>query len=218
MNLQGNHTGIGHRGGFPAGSVRRGRGRLRRSPTVTKCKKGEVWDKKQKKCVAAKSGIDDDSIYEAGRDLANYGRYEEAIQVLQLAANKNDPRVLNYLGYSNRKIGHIELGMKYYQAAIAEKPDYTLVREYLGEAHLQLGNVDAAKSQLAEIQNLCGGTACEEYQDLAKEIAEFERANAGWFLNALAHASEITCRTRLRRSAFSRGICRFHCYIACDLV
>lgn len=149
------------------------------APTVTKCKRGEVWDKKQQKCVQARSGIDDESLYEAGRDLAKYGRYEEAIKVLELAANKNDHRVLNYLGYSNRKIGNIELGMTYYQAAIAAKPDYTLVREYLGEAHLQTGNVKAAKEQLAEIQRLCGGQACDEYQDLAKEITDFERARAG---------------------------------------
>lgn len=149
------------------------------APTVTKCKRGEVWSKRENKCVAARSGVDDESLYEAGRDLASYGRYEEAIQVLELAADKKDPRILNYLGYSNRKIGNIELGMSYYQAALAEDPDYTLVREYLGEAHLQTGNVQAARGQLAEIERLCGGTACEEYQDLAKEIADFERANAG---------------------------------------
>lgn len=149
------------------------------APTVTKCKRGEVWDAKAKKCAQAKSGIDDESLYAAGRDLANYGRYEEAIQVLALAANKKDPRILNYLGYSNRKIGNIELGMEYYKAALAEDPSYTLVREYLGEAHLIKGDVNSAKEQLTAIERLCGGQACDEYQALAKEISLFERANAG---------------------------------------
>src|ERR1700752_3896866 len=64
--------------------------------TVTKCKGGQVWDKKQQKCVVAKQNmLDDDSIYEAGRDLAMAGRYGEAITVLGLAADKTDPRILN---------------------------------------------------------------------------------------------------------------------------
>lgn len=150
------------------------------SPTISKCKKGEVWDKKKSKCVAAKRGaVDDDSLYEAARDLAYVERHEEALAILQLAENKNDPRILNYLGYTNRKLGRVELGMKYYQAAIAAKPDYTLVREYLGEAHLQMGNVAAANLQLSEIGRLCGNTTCLEYKDLAEEIAEYQRANAG---------------------------------------
>jgi hypothetical protein len=40
--------------------------------TVTQCKKGQVWDKKKKKCVAPQEGmLDDDSIYDAGRIRAS---------------------------------------------------------------------------------------------------------------------------------------------------
>ena len=45
-----------------------------------------------------------------GRDLAMAGRYGEAITVLGLAADKTDPRILNYLGYSHRKSGRIRSG------------------------------------------------------------------------------------------------------------
>ena len=81
--------------------------------------------------------LDDDSIYEAGRDLAMAGRYDEAIAMLSLAADKTDPRILNYLGYSHRKSGRVLVGLGYYQEALRNDPNYTLVREYLGEAHLQ---------------------------------------------------------------------------------
>ncbi|TIV29049.1 MAG: hypothetical protein E5V96_33185, partial [Mesorhizobium sp.] len=55
--------------------------------TTTQCKKGEVWDKKKNKCVKPQYGmLDDDSIYEAGHDLAMAGRYDEAISVLTLVA------------------------------------------------------------------------------------------------------------------------------------
>ncbi|HHZ10009.1 MAG TPA: tetratricopeptide repeat protein [Rhizobiales bacterium] len=143
------------------------------SDTVNQCKQGEVWDKEQKKCVVPKQGmIDDDSIYEAGRDLAMAGRYGEAIAVLSLAADKSDPRILNYLGYSHRKQGRVLVGLGYYQEALLADPDYTLVREYLGEAYLQLGDVDAARGQLAEIEKRCG-TGCAEYAELARQIEDF---------------------------------------------
>ena len=78
------------------------------SSDTPKCTGGKVWDKAKKKCVDPQRGmIDDDSIYETGRDLAMAGRYGEAITVLSLAADKSDPRILNYLGYSHRKSGRV---------------------------------------------------------------------------------------------------------------
>jgi tetratricopeptide (TPR) repeat protein len=143
--------------------------------TVSKCKDGKVWDKKQQKCVTPKQGmLDDDSIYEAGRDLAMAGRYGEAIEVLGLAADKTDPRILNYLGYSHRKSGRIQVGLGYYQEALRINPDYTLVREYLGEAYIQLGDVASAKNQLSEIEKRCG-TGCKEYTVLSEQLANFHK-------------------------------------------
>jgi tetratricopeptide (TPR) repeat protein len=142
------------------------------SGNTSQCKGGKVWDKKQKKCVAPKQGmLDDDSIYEAGRDLAMAGRYGEAITVLGLAADKTDPRILNYLGYSHRKAGRIQVGLGYYQEALRINPDYTLVREYLGEAYIQLGDVASAKNQLSEIEKRCG-TGCKEYTVLSQQLAK----------------------------------------------
>lgn len=143
--------------------------------TVTKCKGGKVWDKKQKKCVAPKQGmLDDDSIYEAGRDLAMAGRYGEAITVLGYVANKTDPRVLNYLGYSHRKSGRIQVGLGYYEEALRINPNYVLAREYLGEAYLTLGDRASAQNQLDEIYKRCG-KGCREYSLLSQELARFEK-------------------------------------------
>jgi len=140
--------------------------------TTKQCSNGQVWDKKQGKCVPPKAGmLDDDSIYEAGRDLAFAGRYGEAIEVLGMAANKADPRILNYLGYSHRKAGRITVGLGYYQEALRIDPDYTLVREYLGEAYLQLGDLPSAKDQLSEIEKR-KGKGSREYVLLADEIAK----------------------------------------------
>ena len=139
-------------------------------PTTPNCPKGQAWSKKQKKCVNAQRGmIDDDSIYETGRNLAMAGRYSEAITILSLAADKTDPRILNYLGYSHRKSGRVLVGLGYYQEALRHDPNYTLVREYMGEAYLQNGDLDAARAQLAEIEKRCG-KGCREYTLLAEQI------------------------------------------------
>ncbi|MEL6505833.1 MAG: tetratricopeptide repeat protein [Pseudomonadota bacterium] len=141
--------------------------------TTPTCKASMVWDKRKRKCVKAKSSsLSDDNIYEAARDLAYHNRHEEALTLLAMADNKSDPRILNYMGYSTRKLGRIEEGLTYYRAALKADPDYTLVREYMGEAFLQLGQVDKAREQLAEIEKRCG-TDCREYALLKTEIDRY---------------------------------------------
>lgn len=136
----------------------------------TTCQKGKVLDKKTNTCKdAARGAVDDDSFYEYGRALAHQGRYGEAIAVLSLAADKTDPRILNYLGYSHRKAGRVVVGLGYYQEALRQDPDYTLVREYMGEAYLQQGDLSAAREQLAEIAKRCG-KGCREYALLSEQI------------------------------------------------
>jgi tetratricopeptide (TPR) repeat protein len=139
------------------------------------CKKGLVWSVKKNKCVQKNAGLDQESIYLAGRDLAQSGRYEEAIDVLSIGADRGDKRILNYLGYSHRKAGRIDVGLTFYRQALDIDPQYTLVREYLGEALLQKGDLKGALDQLAEIRRLCQGRGCGEYQELSGQIADFIR-------------------------------------------
>lgn len=139
------------------------------------CTGGKVWDNATQKCVnPKKSGLDHDTIYGAGRDYAKAGRYGEAITVLATIAHTGDPRVLNYLGYSHRMSGRVEVGLGYYEEALRVNPGYTLAREYMGEAYLQKGDLAAARGQLAEIAARCG-TGCAEYGELSRRIAAFER-------------------------------------------
>jgi tetratricopeptide (TPR) repeat protein len=137
--------------------------------SAPECETGKVWDQNQNKCVPKTSKLDDDSIYAYGQMLAKKGRYGEAIEVLSLAADKSDPRILNYLGYSHRKQGRVEVGLGYYEEALKANPDYTLAREYMGEAYIQLGDVASARNQLSEIEKRCG-SGCDEYVELAKHI------------------------------------------------
>ena len=141
------------------------------SPANQKCKKSEVWDKKAKKCVKKESGIlSDEDLYQQGRALAKQGHYDWALDVLAVIQNQNDPRVLNYTGYSHRKAGRLEIGITYYNKALAIDPNFVLAREYLGEGYVAAGRKELAQLQLNEIASRCG-TTCEEYKDLAAAIA-----------------------------------------------
>jgi tetratricopeptide (TPR) repeat protein len=152
------------------GSGGSGGGGSNGSPASHNCKKGEVWDKKTKQCVKGSSGIlPDEDLYQQGRLLAKEGQYDWALEVLALAQNQSDPRILNYEGYANRKAGRIEIGISYYQKALAINPNFDLAREYLGEGYVAAGRTDLAKAQLAEIATRCG-TDCETYKDLSKAI------------------------------------------------
>jgi tetratricopeptide (TPR) repeat protein len=132
-----------------------------------------VWDIVNLVCKDAQAGqLDDESIYQAGRQLAMDGYYNDAITTLNYVANPQDKRVLNYLGYSYRKSGHADVGLTYYKQALAIDPNYTLVREYLGEALIQMGDISGAKGQLAEIKNRCKGE-CPEYAELAEQLRPF---------------------------------------------
>ena len=143
---------------------------------VLHCKTGEVVKKvttngKTKEvCVKVKAGIlPDEDLYQQGRFLAKAGKYEWALEVLAAIGNQNDPRVLNYTGYSNRKAGRIELGITYYNKALAINPNFVLAREYLGEGYVAAGRIDLAKVQLEEIKARAG-TNSEEYKDLHEAI------------------------------------------------
>ncbi len=140
------------------------------------CKTGEVVKKvvvngKTKEiCVKVKAGIlPDEDLYQQGRALAKAGNYEWALEVLASIQNQNDPRVLNYTGYSNRKAGRVELGITYYHKALAIDPNFVLAREYLGEGYVAAGRIDLARIQLEEIKSRVGD-ASEEYKDLQKAI------------------------------------------------
>jgi tetratricopeptide (TPR) repeat protein len=141
-----------------------------KTETTTKCTDGMVWDKNKKKCVKPdQSGFNDDEFYKAARELAYAGQYDNAIRILKLARNQNDPRILNYLGFANRKAGRMDLGMAYYRKALAIDADYLLARSYMGQALLDQGDVEGARMQLVEIRDR-GGQGTWAYRALADSL------------------------------------------------
>ena len=141
-----------------------------KTQTTQDCKNGQIWDDRKSECVNPQSGaLSDDDLYNAARELAYDGQYENALNVLEVAENQNDPRILNYKGFANRKAGRIEQGMTYYQAALKIDPDYILARSYMGQALISDGDTAGANAQLAEIEAR-GGKETWAYAALEKAI------------------------------------------------
>jgi tetratricopeptide (TPR) repeat protein len=125
--------------------------------TTIKCEGVQVWDEKEKKCVDPKeSNLGDDTLYDAVRELAFAGRYLDAMGVMDAMSDQNDDRVLTYKGFTNRKLGNIDVAMVFYQKAIDQNPNNILARSYMGQGLMGQGNKIAAVTQLREI-NARGG-------------------------------------------------------------
>jgi len=142
-----------------------------KTETTTKCKKTEVWDDKTKKCVPAQSGmLDNDTLFQAAREIAYAGRPDDALVVLSAMTEGDTDRVLTYKGFANRKAGRIDEGMKYYNAALRQNPDNILARSYMGQGLVLQGKFDEARAQLQQIVAR-GGQGTWAEQSLQKALA-----------------------------------------------
>ena len=94
--------------------------------------------------------------------------YSKALEKLQQAykTDRNNPDILNYLGFTLRKTGKFKEAEKFYLAGLKIKPDHNGINEYLGELYVKTGRMELAKERLAVLKN-CN---CEEYTELKQVI------------------------------------------------
>ena len=90
--------------------------------------------------------------------------YSQAFKKLEKAysSEKKNPDILNYMGYTSRKIGNFEQAEKFYLTGLSLKPDHNGINEYLGELYVQTNRIDKANERLDVLKN-CN---CEEYKEL----------------------------------------------------
>jgi tetratricopeptide (TPR) repeat protein len=142
-------------------------------PANTSCDSHAKGSAAWSSCVGrATTALADDQLFYAGYWLAKTGQYQRALDYLALA-QKKDERVLTYMGFATRKLGHVDEALPLYRQALAVNPDYTVARAYLGEAFLTKNEPARARAELAEIAQRCG-TACPTYVDLAGHIRDYE--------------------------------------------
>ena len=101
-------------------------------------------------------------------------RYEKANEYLYEARQKEplNPDILNYLGFTTRKLGDFKNAEIYYLLGLKEDPKHKGINEYLGELYVATDRIDLAKERLEVLKN-CN---CEEYNEL-KEIIEGKKTS-----------------------------------------
>ncbi len=112
-------------------------------------------------------------------DIKDWSR---AMFELEQAA-RDEPRnadVHNLLGYTYRKRASPDLpkAFEHYKTALQLNPRHKGAHEYIGEAYLMDRKPAEAEKHLAELEKICGKN-CEEYEDLAKSIADYKARNPG---------------------------------------
>jgi len=90
--------------------------------------------------------------------------YKEAFSKLEKAnkKDKDNPDILNYMGFTSRKSGNFEDAERFYLKGLSLNPKHNGINEYLGELYVQTNRIDKAKERLEVLKN-CN---CEEYQEL----------------------------------------------------
>ena len=90
--------------------------------------------------------------------------YSQAFKKLEKAhkSDKKNPDVLNYMGFTSRKVGNFDQAEKFYLQGLSLKPDHNGINEYLGELYVQTNRIDKAKERL-EVLKRC---KCDEYKEL----------------------------------------------------
>lgn len=129
----------------------------------------------------AAPGASDDSpkpSYRKAVKLVEAEKYEDAIKMLEVLL-KDDPHnadILNYLGFSHRKLGHLAESEAYYKAALNADADHLGALEYEGELFLMQHRLAEAEANLARLATLCK-SKCDEFKDLESAIADYKKQN-----------------------------------------
>jgi Flp pilus assembly protein TadD len=112
--------------------------------------------------------------YAAGKQAFDRQDWGEAVRRFSRATvlDPDNADIHNYLGFSYRKMGQLELAFKYYHRALALNPRHRGAHEYIGEAYLMAGNPDGAQKHLEELRKLCL-LPCGELAELEKAVAEY---------------------------------------------
>ena len=90
--------------------------------------------------------------------------YSSAFKKLKDAhmKDKKNPDILNYMGFTSRKIGNFDKAEEYYLKGLSIDPKHNGINEYLGELYVQTNRIDKAKERLDVLKN-CN---CKEYKEL----------------------------------------------------
>jgi tetratricopeptide (TPR) repeat protein len=124
-------------------------------------------------------GPAEDPELQKGRALIERQDWAAATEVLATytRTHAGSADAYNLLGYGYRHLQRYDESLSAYHKALALDPNHRAAHEYLGEAYLQLGQLDKAKEQLDALDRICF-FPCEEYRDLKKAYEAARQATA----------------------------------------
>ncbi len=123
--------------------------------------------------------VPEDPDYVAGKQAVEAMNWQAALHAFNKVAAKDpgNANAQNYLGYTYRKSGKLDLAFKHYEEALRLNPKHRGAHEYMGEAYLMVNNLAKAEEHLKVLDRLCL-FGCEEYDDLKKAVAEYRQKAA----------------------------------------
>jgi Flp pilus assembly protein TadD len=121
-----------------------------------------------------------DPDYAAGKVALERKDWREAASRFGQAAlrDPDNADLQNYLGYSYRNLGQLDVAFQHYRRALALNPRHRGAHEYAGEAYLMVGDLARAEEHLAALRKICL-LPCEELGDLERQIAEYRKKTGG---------------------------------------
>jgi Flp pilus assembly protein TadD len=121
----------------------------------------------------------EDPDYAAGRRAVEAKDWQAAMDAFNKVVAKNPGKAdaHNFLAYSYRKSGNLDMAFKHYHEALRLDPNNRSAHEYIGEAYLMANNLAKAEEHLQALDRLCF-LACEQYTDLKKAVAEYKQKTA----------------------------------------
>ena len=119
----------------------------------------------------------EDADFVAGKKAIERKDWKSAVDALSRALTRKPESadIHNYLGYAYRHMDDLTLSFTHYKEALRIDPNHRGAHEYIGQAYLKAGQPDKAAEHLARLEQICG-KRCEEYQDLAKSLAAYQKA------------------------------------------
>ena len=111
--------------------------------------------------------------FDIGAEAIKTRDWDRAAYHLEIAARAEPANAdtQNLLAYAYRNQKKLDLAFKHYREALRLDPKHRGAHEYIGEAYLMRGDKAKAQEHLAALERICG-RGCEEYQDLARAIAQ----------------------------------------------
>jgi tetratricopeptide (TPR) repeat protein len=98
--------------------------------------------------------------------------YAKAIPLLVKLdkAFPNEPELLNWLGFTHRKLKDYPVAKVFYDRALKIDPLYKPALEYQGMWFIEMGDIPSAKANLERLRKICA--ACEETKDLEDALKQ----------------------------------------------